>query len=642
MPSACPSSRPERVESKRGPRLGAPERALAGFLRANQLNTIDEAELHEQNGTQYYYAKQITPAKPTLVVLPELIEQLVYRFPWPKSMRWGTNSLAWIRPLRNLLCMLGDEIVPVELKLGSEYTMRATRQTYGHRFLAPAPFEIQDFADYQARLYASSVILDFDARRDRIRDGIFTLAGKEGLVGVNTDAHLDELAGLVEWPEILLGRIDQSCMDMPSEVLITAMRKHQRYVPLQDEQGNLAARFCVVSNITTSDAGVQIIAGNERVLRARLADARFFWDQDRAEPLASRLPALSLMAFHRAIGDMAARSHRLAELSRQFAILLPDCDVELAARAGLLAKADLTSAMVGEFPELQGVMGGYYATHCGEHDEVATAIAWQYRPSGREDETCPDRPVALALGLAERFDTIAALFAAGEIPSGSRDPFALRRAAHGIILLTLTRGLRLSVGHCTRLALSGLPENLQREGLSAQIVAFIGERLRVMMLGEGARHDLVQAIYGYRGEDDLTRMRARLAALSEFIATETGASLLITYRRAINLLRIEENREDQAPPCYAIDRQLLQLDEECVLVEALGTTAASLTKLVADEKHVDAMAALARLGDPVNCFFDRVTVNDERPTIRQNRLGILAEIRRLMGEVADFSAISGG
>ncbi len=656
-------------KEERGPRIGAPDAALEGFLRKHGAAREDL----RQEG-QFWVLSRPGETIEARALVAERLPGLLRALSWPTSMRWGTSGFAWVRPLQRILCVLDGEVVPFALAQGEDavHGLAAGDRTEGHRIMAPGAFAVRAFADWEAGLLARKVIPDAAERERRIEAGIARLAAAEALEVVPDRGLLAEVAGLVEWPVPLLGRIDEAFMDLPPEVMRTTMRVNQRYFALRHADGRAAARFALVANIEAVDGGAAIVAGNERVLRARLSDARFFWDQDRKERLESRLPVLETVVFHARLGTQGERVRRLERLAARIAPAV-GADPGLAARAARLAKADLASGMVGEFPELQGVMGRYYALADGEDPRVAEAIAAHYRPLGPGDAV-PAEPVAMAVALADKLDALAGFFAVGERPTGSGDPFALRRAALGVIRMVRENGLRLplrsflaaasaqaavdeaevvaarvekaeaaledALGHALGAHEPPAPLPAAPERNAAEVLDFIAERLRVQLRAEGARHDLVAAVFGATPDDDLVRLLARAEALRGLLESPDGANLLAAYRRAANILRIEERKEGSA---FApeTDASLLAQAEETALAAALDAAVPDARARLAAEDFAGAMAALASLRAPVDAFFDRVTVNDPVAELRRNRLGLLARLRAAMDTVADLSRIEG-
>jgi glycyl-tRNA synthetase beta chain len=629
-----PAKQADVVVERRGPRVGAPQAALDGFTASLGVSDYTLEQRDDRKG-RVYVARYRRAGKRTSEVLAPLFGAILPRFPWPRSMRWGSHGIRWIRPLRGILCLFDGEVVPFEFG-----PLRAGAVTYGHRFLAPGRIEVQDFEDYRQKLAAAYVQLDGAERRREIATEAARLARDEDLQLRDDPALLAELAGLVEWPVVLLGRVDQRFMALPEEVLVTAMRHHQKYLSLEDADGRLAPRFAVVANLPAKDGGRAVVAGNERVLRARLWDAQFFWDQDRKRPLASRVPQLDGVVFHARLGSLGAKAARLESLADWLAHRVPDARPELAARAGLLCKADLVTGMVGEFPELQGIMGRHYAMHDLERPEVAAAIAEHYAPQG-PDDSCPSAPISVAVALADKLDTLVGFFAIGEKPTGSKDPFALRRAALGTIRLILENRLRLPLRAAFGQALAGYGERLSdtdADAVISELLDFFAERLKVHLKDAGVRHDLISAVFAAGEEDDLVRLLAKVEALRAFLATDDGANLLTALRRASNIVRIEEKRDGRS---YAgqPDGQRLQAEEEQRLFFRLMTVGGDIAGALEREAFGEAMAALAQLRQPVDAFFDRVTVNAEDPKVRENRLHLLGQIRSALGAIADFSLI---
>jgi glycyl-tRNA synthetase beta chain len=632
--SGLATKQPDTEVEKRGPRVGGPAEALQGFLASLGATDYKLEEQDDKKG-RVHVVRYRRVGRPAADVLAPVLGEILARFPWPKSMRWGDHAIRWIRPLHGILCLLDGAVVPVRFG-----PLTATASTRGHRFLAPASITVRDFEDYRQQLTGAYVQLDPTDRQREIVGEAERLARAEDLRLRNDQGLLAELAGLVEWPTVLLGRIDQRFMTLPEEVLVTSMRHHQKYLALETSEGRLAASFVVVANVPAEDGGRAIVAGNERVLRARLWDAQFFWDQDRKRPLASRVPQLEGVIFHARLGPLGAKVTRLQSLATWLAQRVPNTRIEHAARAALLCKADLVTGMVGEFPELQGIMGRYYAQHDLEHVDVAEAIAAHYAPQGPNDG-CPTAPVSVTVGLADRLDTLAGFFAIGEKPTGSKDPYALRRAALGVIRLILENRLRLPLRAAFRQALAGYGEQLSgidADAVSKELLDFFADRLRVHLKGAGVRHDLISAVFAAAGEDDLVRLLAKVEALRAFLATEDGANLLTAHRRASNIVRIEEKRDGRS---YAgqPDGQRLQAKEEQMLFFRLMTVGGDIAGALEREEFTDAMLALARLRQPVDAFFDRVTVNVDDRELRTNRLHLLDQIRSALGAVADFSLI---
>jgi len=619
-----PTAQADLREERRGPRVGAPEQALAGFLKSAGV-AREALEERDTGKGVFYYATVERKGRNTLDVLPAIVGAALTQLPWPKSMRWADHNERWVRPLQSILCLFDGHTVPAAFG-----PVTAGNTTRGHRVHAPAVVAVTGYANYVAALRAAMVMLDPDERRTTIRSQAERLAAAEGLALDVDDALLDELVGLVEWPVVLLGVFDAAFLDVPSEVLIASMRKHQKYIPLRRADGSLAPRFAVVANIEATDGGQAIVAGNQRVLRARLSDAKFFWDQDRKKTLASRVPALAQVVFHARLGTLGDKAERMAALSGQLATCLPGADKIAAMEAARLAKADLLSELVGEFPELQGPMGRYYALNDGLPAAVADAIGEHYSPKGPSDR-CPTAPLAILVALADKLDTLVGFFAIDEKPTGSKDPYALRRAALGVIRIVLENKLRLPLGRAFEWA---------RSGGGPGLLEFFADRLKVHLREAGIRHDLIDAVFALGGEDDLVRLVARVEALQAFLASEDGVNLLTAYRRASNIVRIEEKR-DAATHDGPVDPAFLPLPEEQALAATLDGADIAIAAAVAREDFGAAMAALAALRAPVDRFFEKVTVNADDAALRSNRLRLLSRIRRALGAVADFSRIEG-
>jgi len=655
-------------KEERGPRIGAPDAALDGFLRKHGAT---RGQLTQEG--QFWALAKPGETLEAQALVATAAPAVIRAFPWPKSMRWGgSSSMTWVRPLKRVLCVLDGTVVPFDLRAGEDdgHGLVAADLTEGHRIMAPSAFAVRGFAGYQAELRARKVVLDAAERAELIRGRIAALAAAEGLSVVPDEGLVAEVAGLVEWPVPLLGRIDDAFMDLPPEVMRTTMRVNQRYFALRRADGSAAPRFALVANIEAPDAGAAIVAGNERVLRARLSDARFFWDLDRRQSLDSFLPKLDSVVFHAKLGTQGQRVARLERLARIIAEKV-GADPVLAGRAARLAKADLASGMVGEFPELQGVMGRYYALGQGEAPEVAEAIGAHYRPLGPGDEA-PSEPVAVSVALADKLDQLAGFFAVGEKPTGSSDPFALRRAALGVIRIVRENGLRLALralleqhhgalmndslmfkrsvaeaaraklaeaqGHDDERPLVVTDVFVTEWDLADGILDFLTDRLRIQLRAEGIRHDVVTAVLGATPDDDLNRLLRRADSVRAFVESEAGANLLAAHRRAANILRIEEKRDGHAYDT-GYERHLLKAHQEEALAEALEDAARRIALDLDAEDFEAAMEAMATLRAPVDAFFDKVIVNDQAPELRRNRLKLLARLRATMDAVADFSKI---
>ncbi|MBO1324937.1 glycine--tRNA ligase subunit beta [Acetobacter sp. TBRC 12305] len=626
---------PGRTISERGPREGAPDKALEGFTRKHGV-TRDALVL--SNG--FWLLERDEPALSARAHIAACLPDLLRHFPWPKSMRWGVGSaFTWVRPLRRILCLLDGEVVPFSLAHGEDngHGLEAAGLTEGHRFLNPGPVAVSGVANWVETLQARHVMVDAAERRQSITEGLNALATSEGLSVVPDAGLVDEVAGLVEWPVPFLGRIDTVFMDLPPEVMQVSMRVNQRYFALRNSDGSPAPRFAFVANIAPTDDGTLIVTGNERVLRARFADARHFWDLDRKQSLQSRLGLLDAVTFHARLGSLGERTRRITRLAGLLAPMVgaPVAECE---RAALLSKADLTAGMVGEFPELQGLMGGYYATHDGESPAVAQAVREQYTPRGPGDGV-PTAPVSVVLGLADRLDMLCAFFAAGEKPSGSGDPFGLRRAALGIIRLIRENGLRLDLVKLFTLAAEALPADLRDAPDLDLLPQFMAERLRVQLRAEGARHDCLAAISVGNTDTDIVRLLARAQALQAMLETEDGKNLLAATRRAANILRIEDKKD--GPHEGTPDPALFQQSEERALFAALERVETTVEAAFAEERFTDAMREAASLRPELDSFFEQVTVNAPEPALRLNRLKLLSRLVRMMRLIADFSQIEG-
>jgi glycyl-tRNA synthetase beta chain len=625
--SACV---PAASSIERGPRVAAPEQALAGFLRKHGATR----DALRQDG-EFWVLDRASPAVDAATLVASVMPGLLRRFAWPKSMRWGgTSSFTWVRPLRRILCLLDGAVVPFALAADGDdgHRLASGNFTEGHRDDRNGPVAVDGFAGWQAALRARHVVADAEERAQVIRAGIASLAQARGLSVVEDAGLVEEVAGLVEWPVPLLGRIDESFMDLPPEVMQVSMRVNQRYFALRKADGRPAPWFAFAANIEAPDGGAAIVSGNERVLRARFSDARHFWDLDRGTRLDDRVAALDGVTFQAELGSQGDRVRRLVALAGVIAPMV-GADAALAARGALLAKADLTTGMVSEFPELQGVMGGYYAAHDGEDPRVAASVREHYSPKGAGDSV-PSEPVSVAVALADKLDQLAAFFAIGQKPTGSGDPYALRRAALGVIRIIRENGLRLKLQAVLLRAADGLHADPAQ--IAQDVLAFIVERLRVQLRGEGARHDVLAAVFAAGSDDDLTRALARTEALAALLTSDDGVNLLAAYRRAANILRIEERRD--GPHDGVVDATLLGEDAEGALHDAL-VRAERADGLLAEERFSAAMGALAELRGPLDTFFETVTVNTDEPPVRLNRLRLLAKLRGSLDQVADFSKI---
>lgn len=644
-----PLAQPDVKEEKKGPRVGSPAQAVDGFLKSAGLASLDQCEKRDTGKGEFYFAGIEKKGVATAAILPEIILAAMADLPWPKSMRWAGNTQRWVRPLHSIVAVFDGKLVLGTFDLAPGKVAFGDK-TKGHRFLSSSEITVSNFADYQAKLKAAKVILDQTERRASIKAQADAAAAKEGLTVKPDEGLLDEVTGLVEWPTVLMGKIDDEFMSVPHEVLTTSMRVNQKYFALQDRDGKLAPRFLVTANIEATDGGKAIVHGNERVLRARLSDAKFFWDQDLKISLAERVPQLDTITYHAKLGTVGEKSRRVKALARELAKYVPGCEASLANEAAGLAKADLVSGMVGEFPELQGIMGRYYARAQKLPEPVADAIADHYKPLGPND-TCPSAPVSVAVALADKIDTLTGFFAIDEKPTGSKDPFALRRAALGIIRLILENKLRLKLRDVLGFAYSGYYdspttssgggfEKNAPKAVIGDLMDFFADRLKVALKEQGVRHDLITAVFALGDEDDLTRLLARVDALKGLVDSSEGANLLAGYKRATNILRIEE-KKDGVGQSAAPDSSWLKQDEEKALYQALEAARKKVVDAVAKEDFAAAMSALAGLRTPVDAFFDKVTVNADETELRGNRLRLLNSIRDTFNLVADFSRIEG-
>ncbi|MEE2661390.1 MAG: glycine--tRNA ligase subunit beta [Pseudomonadota bacterium] len=643
--SGLPEVQPDICEEKRGPKVEAPKRAIQGFLDTNGVTRGQCEERETVRGT-FLFAKIRKTGRPTRSVLAEVLGETISTFPWRKSMRWGNGELRWVRSLQRILCLFDGQTVDITTK----NNVPSDNLTSGHRFLKPDTFPVSNFDDYKDKLRSAKVILDPEERKNIIVSAAQKVADESGLALYSDPGLLDEVAGLVEWPQVLTGMIDETFLELPQEVLMTSMRSHQKYFSLVTMEGSLAPKFIVVANVEAKDGGLKIIAGNERVLRARLSDAKFFWEQDLKVTLDTRLDALADTIFHAKLGTMLQKVKRLEALSGQLAKVIPGCDPELAKRAALLCKADLMTEMVSEFPELQGEMGRQYSMKSGEDPRVANAIGEHYSPVGPND-SCSTSPLTVAVALADKLYTLVGFFSVQEVPTGSRDPYALRRAALGLIRLTLENHLRLPLLETFRCALHGYEKTVVHfkkasddpkiiSSIEENLLHFVLDRLKVHLREKGVRHDHVSAVFARSNDDDLVRLLSRVEALSGFLATEDGDNLFAAYRRATNIVTIEEKKDGNS---YngKVDTGTLTEAEDVTLIKELSNTAQVVKRALKNEKYVDAMTGMSRLRVPVDQFFENVTVNTDDKLIRANRLRLLSQFRQTLGDIADFSEIEG-
>jgi glycyl-tRNA synthetase beta chain len=693
-----PPAQADLREARKGPRVGAPEAAIQGFLKSAGLKRIEEARVEtDPKKGEFYVALIEKPGRETKEAIAEIMPSIIRSFPWPKSMRWGAASarpdaLRWVRPLRGIVCMLATQHDAAEIVSFEIDGIASGDVTWGHRFMAPAPIRVRRYHDYVDALHKAKVVLDPDRRKAIILAEAKELAFAQGLTLVEDEGLLEEVAGLVEWPVVLMGEFEAAFLDLPAEVIRATIRANQKCFVLRDGAGKLANKFILVSNLVAPDGGAAIAAGNGRVVRARLADARHFWRTDLAplpdakdtdaKSLDQRLEKRERVVFHEKLGTQGERITRIEALARELAPKV-GADPELTERAARLAKADLVTEMVGEFPELQGLMGRYYAIAQGEEPSVADAIEEHYKPQGPNDRI-PTSPVSIAVALADKLDTLVGFWAINEKPTGSKDPYALRRAALGVIRIVMENGLRLHLREPMAAAFEPIgvslemsssegfdyvqyltrhlsqdeieDENLEIEWdrgglkykaieaegatLSADLLAFFADRLKVYLREKGARHDLIDAVFALPGQDDLLMIVRRVEALGKLLETEDGKNLLAGYRRAANILRAEEKKDGAEAFVGKHDPALLALPAERALADGLAAVQARLAQL-AREDFEGAMRALATLRAPVDAFFLDVTVNAADPDLRLNRLRLLGELREAMHAVADFSKVAG-
>jgi len=620
-----PEKQPDVKDERKGPQTSAPEQALKGFLGSLGGLSIDDCEQREIKGKTFYFAVIEKKGLPTTDVLTSVLEAAFDGLPWPKSMRWGKGTKRWVRPLHNILAVFNGEVVNVTYA-----NVEANGLTFGHRFLNPDAITVADFADYKTKLNDAHVMLDAADRRASILEQSEKLAADAGLSVKPDEGLLQEVTGLVEWPVVLLGNIDESFMELPPEVLTDTMKVHQKYFSLLKADGSLSANFMTVANQVATDGGKAITLGNERVLRARLSDAKFFWDQDRKSTLRSRCRKLKDIVFHAKLGSLAEKVLRMEQLAGTLADAT-GADKAQAQMAAHLCKCDLVTGMVTEIPEVQGVIGRYYALNDGLDLAIANAISEHYSPVGPND-VCPTAPVSVAVSLADKIDTLVGFWLIDEKPTGSKDPFALRRAALGVIRLIIENKLRIK--------LLDVFNKAGGETIAADLLAFFADRLKVHLKSEGVRHDLIDAVFAVGGEDDLVRLLARVEALTAFVGSDDGGNLLAAHKRAANILRIEQKKDGMTYSGTA-DEALFEQDEEHALFAALNGAGGEGQALAQSEKFEDAMIALAELRGPLDNFFEDVMVNVDDKKVRNNRLLLLSQILMVMGEIADFSKIEG-
>jgi glycyl-tRNA synthetase beta chain len=682
-----PVRQPDVKEERKGPRVGAPAGAIAGFVKSAGLASIDQAKIETDKKGDFYVAVIEKPGRPAIEVVAEIVPEVVRSFPWPKSMRWGAGDLAWVRPLHSIVATFGPETEEPDVVRFAVDGVAAGAVTYGHRFLAPAGFPVRRLDDYVKKLEAAKVVLDPARREQMIVTDAKNLAFAQGYELVEDAGLLGEVAGLVEWPVVLMGAFDEAFLAIPPEVIRTTIRNNQKCFVLRRGSA-LANRFILVANTEAADGGAAIVAGNERVIRARLSDAKFFYETDLKVKLEDRLEKLEEIVFHEKLGTQFERVERIERLAHELASIV-DADPDKAARAARLAKADLVTDMVGEFPELQGLMGKYYALAQGEDESVARAIEEHYKPVGPGDRV-PSDPVSVAVALADKIDILVGFWAIDEKPTGSKDPYALRRAALGVIRIIIENEIRLPLQtvlwrhfapirrdealaeaiallhplqeHIVNLSAADIELAVKLEALVSQrsqavagpilvqahtdldltndLLSFFADRLKVQLREQGARHDLVDAVFALEGQDDLLLIVRRVDALAKFLDSDDGRNLLAGYKRATNIIRIEEKKDGvvyHGPP----DPHLYLQKEERELAAGIHVVKQTATEALAREDFEAAMHAIAALRPYVDAFFDKVTVNVEMADRRENRLKLLNEIREATRAVADFSKIEG-
>ncbi|MEY3081497.1 MAG: hypothetical protein RJA94_1482 [Pseudomonadota bacterium] len=603
-------------EERKGPRVDAPQQAIEGFLKSTGLS-LGELKVQDDKKGQFYLAVIRRPGRTATEIIADVVPDTIRKFPWPKSMRWGSGSLRWVRPLHSIVCTFDGEVVPFEID-----GIHSGNITHGHRFMGAQNIEVRRFDDYAQKLHHNFVVVDATARIETIRTEARNLAFAQGLELIEDEGLLKETAGLVEWPVVLMGSFDEGFLTVPPEVIATSIKNHQKCFALRNAStGKLANRYLLVSNLVAKDGGRTIVAGNNKVIAARLSDAKFFWDQDRKVKLEEWAKKLDAITFHAKLGNQGERVQRIETLAAEIAKKI-GADPEKAKLASRLAKADLVTGMVGEFPELQGLMGRYYALDQHVDPDVADAIRDHYKPVGPTD-SIPVSAVGQAVALADKLDTLNGFWSIDEKPTGSKDPYALRRSALGVIRIILDKNLRLPLTFC-----------------GDDLIAFFADRLKVHLKEQGKRHDLIDAVFALGNQNDLLMVTKRVEALSNFLETEDGRNLLAGVKRASNILRIEEKKDGKSFDGDVNISQLIKGEEKALhtaITQALG----QVRRALREEDFAAAMTALAKLRVPVDAFFEQVTVNDKDATFRENRLRLLNHIRAATAEVADFSKIEG-
>ena len=638
-----PASQPDRVEESRGPKVGAPEQALSGFMKSNGLTSIDEAEQRELPKGTFYFAVKSIKGQATLDVLPALIEKAATNIPWPKSMRWGRSTLRYVRPLHSIIALFGGAIVDGRVQVGEDVAVAFGNTTRGHRFLGPNPIKVSDFDNYARKLNDQKVMLDREDRKDAIVAGLEEFAEANNLKVIEDKALLEEVTGLVEWPVAIVGGIDAEFMSVPKEVLVTSMREHQKFFAFELANGDLAPYFATVANTIPHDGGELIKSGNQRVLSARLSDAKFFWEQDCKHELPQNVPKLSNIVFHAKLGTVGDKVDRMSSVAGSIADLV-GADRDKARSAARLSKADLVSSMVYEFPELQGTMGRYYALNDGESPAVADAIAEHYSPLGPQDP-CPSQPVSVTVALADKLDTLVGFWLIDEKPTGSKDPFALRRAALGVIRLIVENDLHVSLKHLFAQAHEAYGEEFHAKHINEDLWSFFKDRIKVVLRDKDVRHDIIDALFTAKGdkadEDNLTKLFAKATSLATCLQTEDGAQMVAGYRRACNILAAEEKKAKEAIAYGPVDATLFTDVAETALNDALNLHLTAAGEALAANKFTAAYSEVAALRPAIDAFFKGVMVNDDDPKIRANRLNLLATLRSTVQGIADLSKVGG-
>jgi glycyl-tRNA synthetase beta chain len=649
--AGVPARQPDVREEKKGPRVGAPEGAIQGFLKAAGLKSIKDAKVEKDAKKGDFYVAVIEKkGRAAIEVIAEIVPEVVKTFPWPKSMRWGERSakpgaLGWVRPLQSVVATFGPETEEPEIVRFAVDGIASGNETRGHRFLAPAAFKVKRLDDYAKKLEKAKVVLDPERRKQMILADAKNLAFAQGYELVEDEGLLAEVAGLVEWPVVLMGSFDNAFLAIPDEVIRATIRNNQKCFVLRDPAtSKLINKFILVANTEATDGGSAIVAGNERVIRARLSDAKFFYETDLKTRLEDRLPRFEQIVFHEKLGTQAQRIARIETLAGHIAQLI-DADIAKTERAARLCKADLLTEVVGEFPELQGLMGRYYAEAQAEDEAVAHACEDHYRPKGPDDLVPADK-VSVAVALADKLDTLVSFWAIDEKPTGSKDPYALRRAALGVIRIVLENTLRVRLLPRIEFALGSLKKSARQDAdkVPPDLLAFFADRLKIQLREQGARHDLVDAVFALDGQDDLLLIVRRVEVLGKFLDVDDGKNLLAGYKRATNIIRIEE-KKDGREYVGRPDPSLYRQDEERALAKAIDAAKKEAASAVNAEDFGAAMRAMAKLRPHVDAFFDKVTVNvadgADKAKLRENRLKLLNEIRDATRTVADFSKIEG-